>query len=169
MKTLFSTYGIAPAKAVLNLYTNGTENVNWEKGIDEVTGLDVGVNSRTLTEGVDFATIQIVSEPNVGATSELAYVTNATVDVTDYTNVYVDWEAVSAGEYALIVDDVRAGGIATFDARALYGTGTGRKTTSLSISALSGGKYIRVNSLTDVLAPDTANTTIRIHRVWLEQ
>jgi hypothetical protein len=169
MKTLFSTYGIAPVKVVLNLYTEGTEDVSWVKGIDDVTGFGLGTNSRTLTEGVDYATLQIVSEPDTSATNELAYVTDSTVDVTNYTNAYVDWEAISQGDYYLIVDDTKDGDSNDFEARATYGTGTGRKTTSLSISALSGSKYIRVNSFTDVFAPDTADTTIRIHRVWLEE
>lgn len=168
MKTLFSTYGIAPAKATLNLYTNGTEDVSWVKGIDEVTGFGLGTNTRTLTEGGSFATLAIYSEPTTGATNELAYVTNSTVDVTGYTNAYVDWEAIKAGDYYLIVDDTKLGNANDFQARATYGTGTGRKTTSLSISALSGAKSIRVNAFTDVFAPDIADTEIRIHRVWLE-
>jgi hypothetical protein len=169
MKTLFSTYGIAPVKVVLNLYTEGTEDVSWVKGIDEVTGFGLGINVRTLTEGVDFATLQIISEPATNATNELAYVTNEHQSVNGYTNVLVDWEAISAGDYALIVDNTKNGDFNDFQARATYGTGTGRKTTSLSLSGLSGNKFIRVNSYTDVFAPDTANTTIRIHRVWFEQ
>jgi hypothetical protein len=169
MKTLFSTYGIAPVKAVLNLYTNGTENVSWVKGIDEVSGFGLGTNTRTLTEGEDYATLQISSEPVTGATNELAYVTNEHQSVNAYTNVYVDWESITEGSYALIVDNTKNGDFDDFEARATYGTGTGRKTTSLSLSGLSGNKFIRVNSITDVIAPDTADTTIRIHRVWFEQ
>ena len=168
MKTLFSTYGIAPVKVVLNLYTEGTEDVSWVKGIDDVTGVGT-VGGGDLVEGASFATLSINNEPTGFMTTEIAYVTDEHQSVNDYTNVYVDWEAITEGSYALIVDNTKNGDFDDFEARATYGTGTGRKTTSLSLSGLSGNKFIRVNSITDVIAPDTADTTIRIHRVWFEQ
>jgi hypothetical protein len=168
MKTLFSTYGIAPVKVVLNLYTEGTEDVSWVKGIDDVTGAGT-VGGGTLTEGASFATLSINNEPTGFMTTEIAYVTNEHQSVNDYTNVYVDWEAILEGSYALIVDNTKNGDFDDFEAKATYGTGTGRKTTSLSISALSGNKFIRVNARATTLGPDTETQEIRIHRVWFEE
>jgi hypothetical protein len=168
MKTLFSTYGIAPVKVVLNLYTEGTEDVSWVKGIDDVTGVGT-VGGGTLTEGGSFATLSINNEPTGFMTTEIAYVTNEEQSVDGYTNVYVDWEAILEGSYALIVDDTKNGDFNDFEAKATYGAGTGRKTTSLSISALSGDKFIRVNARAITIGPDTETQEIRIHRVWLEE
>jgi hypothetical protein len=168
MKTLFSTYGIAPVKEVLNLYTEGTEDVSWVKGIDDVTGVGT-VGGGDLVEGASFATLSINNEPTAFMTTEIAYVTNEHQSVNDYTNVYVDWEAILEGSYALIVDNTKDGDFDDFEAKATYGTGTGRKTTSLSISALSGNKFIRVNARAITTGPDTETQEIRIHRVWFEQ
>jgi hypothetical protein len=167
MKTIFSQFGTA-SPITLKLYTSGTEDVSWVKGIDSVTGSGT-VGGGTLTEGGSYATLVIDNQPTGFMTTNIAYVTNSTVDITDYKRVYVDWEVINEGSFYLIVDGDKNGDYNNFDARVSYGAGTGRKTSVLAINALTGSKYIRVNAYQATTGPDVEYTEIRIHRVWLEK
>ena len=159
MKSLFSAYGTSGVTR-LPLYTEGTENVSWVKGIDTQTGSGFGDSANTYTEGGSYITLHIFNEPTGFITSDLATVTNAVVD----------WEVISAGTFALILDDdVKNGDTTEFEAKVTYGAGTGRKTSYLSINSLTGNHYIRVNAYAITSAPDTEEIEIRIHKVWLEK
>ena len=168
MKSLFSAYGTSGV-ITLPLYTNGTENVSWVLGIDNQSGLGFGSSVNTYTEGASFITLKIVNEPTGFITSDLSSVTNATVNLTGYKRVVIDWEVISGGSFSLIVSTEKFDDITVFDAKADYGAGTGRKTTSLAINALSGSYYVRVNARSVTSAPSTSNIEIRIHKVWLEK
>lgn len=171
MISLFTQYGVmAQTTGVdsLPLYTSGTENVSWVKGIDSQTGSGFGTSANTYTEGGSYITLEIVNEPTGFITSNLATVTNSTVDVTTYTTAYVDWEVISAGTFALIVSTEKNDNADEFDAKVTYGSGTGRKTSSVSISGLSGNYYVRVNAVATTTSPSTAIREIRVHKVWLE-
>lgn len=168
MKTIFSAYGSATL-TIEKLYTNGTEDVSWVAGIDSVSGSNTGGAGGELNEGVNYATLSINNEPIGFMTTEIAYVTNSTVDITGYKRLAVDWEMISNGQYALIVDDTKNGGYLDYETRVVYGAGTGRKVSYITISSLSGSKYIRVNGYASTIAPDVDNSQIRIHRVWLEK
>lgn len=168
MKTLFTQFGSA-SPIIQKLYTSGTEDVSWVKGIDSQTGSGLGSSANTYTEGGSYITLKIFNEPTGFITSNLATVTDATVDITGYKRVYVDWEVISGGTFALIVDGDKTGDIDNFEAKATYGAGTGRKITALAINALTGSKYIRVNAWASTSAPDVEEIEIRIHRVWLEK
>jgi hypothetical protein len=168
MKSIFTQYGVLASSLIrLPLYTEGTENVSWVKGIDSVTGSGT-VGGGTLTEGGSYATLAILNEPTGFMTTNIAYVTNSTVDVTNYTTAYVDWEVIDDGSFHFIVDDDKNGDYNNFDARVTYGSGTGRKTSSISISGLSGSHYIRVNAFESTTGPSVESGEIRIHKVWLE-
>lgn len=168
MKSLFSAFGTSGVIR-LPLYTSGTENVSWVKGIDERTGSGFGGSTKSYTEGGSFLTIEINNTPTGFMTANIAGVTDSTVDVSGYKRAVVDWEVMNAGEFALIVDDTKAGDIDDFDAKLTYGDGTGRKTSVLAINALSGGYFIRVNARATTTAPDEEFIQIRVHRVWLEK
>ena len=168
MKTLFTQFGSA-SPIIQKLYTSGTEDVSWVKGIDSQTGSGFGSSANTYTEGGSYITLAIYNEPTGFITSNLATVTNATVDITGYKRVYVDWEAIKEGVYALIVDDTKLGDIDDFEAKATYGSGTTRKITALAINALTGSKHIRINSRATTPSGDIDDFEIRIHRVWLEK
>jgi hypothetical protein len=168
MKTLFTQFGSA-SPITLKLYTSGTEDVSWVKGIDSQVGSGFGSSVNTYTEGGSYITLAVYTEPVGFVTSDLATVTNATVDITGYKRVYVDWEAIKEGVYALIVDGTKLGDIADFEAKATYGAGTTRKITALAINALTGSKYIRINSSATTTGGDIDDYEIRIHRVWLEK
>ena len=167
MKSLFSLYGTSGVIR-LPLYTSGTENVSWVKGIDARTGFGFGGSSKTYTEGGSYITLQIDNTPTGFITANIAGVTNSTVDVTNYTTAYVDWEVISEGTFALIVSTEKDDDINEFDAKVSYGAGTGRKTSSVSISGLSGSHYVRVNARSTTIGPDEEFIQIRVHRVWLE-
>ena len=168
MKSIFTQYGVLASSLIrLPLYTEGTENVSWVKGIDSVTGAGT-VGGGTLTEGGSYATLVIDNQPTGFMTTNIAYVTDSTVDVTNYTTAYVDWEVISEGSFYLIVDDDKDGDYNNFDARVTYGSGTGRKTSSISIGGLSGSHYVRVNAYNATVGPDEELSEIRVHRVWLE-
>jgi hypothetical protein len=168
MKSIFTQYGVLASSLIrLPLYTEGTENVSWVKGIDSVTGSGT-VGGGTLTEGGSYATLVIDNQPTGFMTTNIAYVTDSTVDVTNYTTAYVDWEVISEGTFALIVSTEKNDNINEFDAKVSYGAGTGRKTSSVSISGLSGSHYVRVNARLLTFAPNVEFNEIRIHRVWLE-
>jgi hypothetical protein len=169
MKILFSAYGTSGVTK-LPLYTEGTENVSWHKGVDSQTGSGFGDSANTYTEGGSYITLKILNEPTGFITSELATVTNNHVDITGYKRVMIDWEVISAGTFALIVDDTKNGDIDNFNAKVTYGAGTGRKTSSLAINSLGvDNYYIRVNAYAITAAPDTEEIEIRIHKVWLEK
>lgn len=168
MKSLFSLYGTSGVIKLL-LYTSGTENVSWVKGIDSRTGSGFSGSSRSYTEGGSFLTIEINNTPTGFMTVNIAGVTNSTVDVSGYKRAVIDWEVMNAGEFALIVDDTKAGDIDNFNAKLTYGAGTGRKTSVLAINALSGGYFIRVNARAVTVGPDEEFIQIRVHRVWLEK
>ena len=171
MKSIFTQYGVLAqvvGVATLPLYTEGTENVSWVKGIDERTGSGFGGSSKTYTEGGSYITLQINNTPTGFMTANIAGVTDSTVDVTNYTTAYVDWEVINAGTFALIVSTEKDDDINEFDAKVSYGAGTGRKTSSVSISGLSGSHYVRVNAYAITTGPDEEFIEIRIHRVWLE-
>jgi hypothetical protein len=168
MKSLFSAYGTSGVIR-LPLYTSGTENVSWVKGIDSQTGVNLGTSANTYTEGGSYITLKIVNEPIGFITSELASVTNATVDLTGYKRAVVDWEVISAGTFALIVDDTKNGDIDNIGSKVTYGAGTGRKTSSVAINSLTGNYYVRVNAYAITTGPDTEEIEIRIHKVWLEK
>lgn len=154
--------------ATLPLYTEGTENVSWVQGIDARTGSGFGGSSRSYTEGGSYITLEIDNTPTGFITADVAGVTNSTVDVTSYTTAYVDWEVISEGTFALIVSTEKNDDINEFDAKVTYGDGTGRKTSSVSISGLSGSHYVRVNARAVTTAPNESFIQIRVHRVWLE-
>jgi hypothetical protein len=171
MKSIFTQYGVLAqvvGVATLPLYTEGTENVSWVKGIDSRTGSGFGGSSKTYTEGGSYITLQIDNTPTGFITVNIAGVTDSTVDVTNYTTAYVDWEVISEGSFFLIVDDDKDGDYNDFDARVTYGSGTGRKTSSISISGLSGSHYVRVNAYNATVGPNEELSEIRVHRVWLE-
>jgi hypothetical protein len=168
MKSIFTQYGVLASSLIrLPLYTEGTENVSWVKGIDSVTGAGT-VGGGTLTEGGSYATLVIDNQPTGFMTTNIAYVTDSTVDVTNYTTAYVDWEVISAGTFALIVSTEKNDDIDEFDAKVSYGAGTGRKTSSVSISGLSGSHYVRVNAFESTIGPNVELSEIRVHKVWLE-
>jgi hypothetical protein len=168
MKSLFSLYGLSGVKKLL-LYTEGTENVSWVKGIDARTGSGFGGSSKTYTEGGSYITLQIDNTPTGFMTANIAGVTNSTVDITGYKRAVVDWEVISSGTFGLIVSDQKNDDINEFDAKVTYGAGTGRKTSYLAINALTGSYYIRVNAIAVTAGPDEELIEIRIHKVWLEK
>ena len=168
MKSLLSQYGTSGV-TILPLYTEGTENVSWVKGIDAQNGSGFGTSANTYTEGGSYITLEIVNEPTGFITSEIATVTDSTVDITGYKRVVVDWEVISEGTFALIVDDTKNGDIDNIGSKVTYGAGTGRKTSYLAINALSGSYFIRVNAKAVTSAPSTSTREIRIHKVWLEK
>jgi hypothetical protein len=168
MKSLFSAYGTSGVIR-LPLYTSGTENVSWVKGIDSQTGVGLGTSANTYTEGGSYITLKIVNEPTGFITSELASVTNSTVNITDYKRVAIDWEVISEGSFYLNIADVKNDPFDDFVSQLSYGVGTGRKTSYLSINALTGSYYIRVNAYANTTAPNTQTAEIRIHKVWLEK
>jgi hypothetical protein len=168
MKSLFSLYGTSGVIR-LPLYTSGTENVSWVKGIDARTGFGFGGSSRTYTEGGSYITLQINNTPTGAIIANIAGVTDSTVDITGYKRVGIDWEVISEGTFGLIVSTEKNDDIDEFDAKVTYGDGTGRKTSYLSINALTGSYYIRVNAYAVTNAPNTQTAEIRIHKVWLEK
>jgi hypothetical protein len=167
MKSLFSAYGTS-GTIILPLYTNGTENVSWVKGIDTVTGSGT-VGGGTLTEGVSYATLSINNEPTGFMTTNISYATNAQVDITGYKRVGIDWEVITAGTFGLIISSERDFDINEFEAKVTFNDETGRKTSYLPINSFSGSTYVRVNAYAVTSAPSTKLTEIRIHRVWLEK
>jgi hypothetical protein len=168
MKSLFSAYGTSGVVR-LPLYTSGTENVSWVKGIDSRTGSGFGGSSKTYTEGGSYITLQIDNTPVGFITANIAGVTDSTVDLTGYKRACVDWEVISAGTFGLIVSTEKNDDIDEFDAKVTYGAGTGRKTSYLAINALTGSYYIRVNAYATTNGPDEELIEIRIHKVWLEK
>ena len=169
MKSIFTQYGVLASSLIrLPLYTEGTENVSWVKGIDSRTGSGFGGSSKSYTEGGSYITLEINNTPTGFMTADIAGVTNSTVDVTNYTTAYVDWEVISEGTFALIVSTEKNDDIDEFDAKVTYGAGTGRKTSSVSVSGLSGSHYVRVNAYAITAGPDEEFIEIRIHKVWLE-
>jgi hypothetical protein len=170
MKSLFSQYGTSGVTR-LPLYTNGTENVSWVKGIDSVTGPgDPGSSGGSYVEGGSYITISIFSEPlSLGITVNIAGVTNAEVDLTGYKRVGIDWQVMSEGSFFLIVHDNKNSDYDDFTSRLEFGAGTGRKTSYLPINSLSGSYFVRVNSYASTIAPAVDISEIRIHRVWLEK
>ena len=171
MNSIFIKYGVLSQVtnvAALPLYTEGTENVSWVKGIDTQVGSGFGTSANTYTEGASYITLKIVNEPTGFITSNIAGVTDATVDISPYKTAYVDWEVISGGTFALIVSTEKNDDVNEFNAKVTYGAGTGRKTSSVSISGLSGSHYVRVNAYAITAGPDTEEIEIRIHEVWLE-
>jgi len=167
MKSLFSSYG-STGTIKLPLYTSGTENVSWVKGIDSQEG--DGTATNTYTEGGSFITLKIVNTVVEFNISNLSTVTDSTVDITGYKRVVIDWEVISSGSFSLIVSSQKNDDITQFDAAVSYGNpGTGRKTSYLSINALTGNYYIRVNAYSLLGGAGTETIEIRIHRVWLEK
>jgi hypothetical protein len=167
MKSLFSQYGTSGVTKLL-LYTEGTENVSWVKGIDSQTGSGFGTSANTYTEGASYITLKIVNEPTGFITSEVATVTDSTVDITGYKRVVVDWEVISAGSFYLIVSTEKNDDSNEFDAM-VFSSATGRRTSYLPINSLSGSFFIRVNARAVTVAPNTTTREIRIHKVWLEK
>jgi len=168
MKSLFSAYGTSGVIR-LPLYTSGTENVSWVKGIDSQISANIGDSENTYTEGVSYITLQIFNSPIATITSELATVTDSTVDLTGYKRACVDWEVISAGTFALIVDDTKNGDIDNIGSKVTYGAGTGRKISSVSINGINASRYVRVNAFETTSAFDTETAEIRVHKVWLEK
>jgi hypothetical protein len=169
MKSIFTQYGVLASSLIrLPLYTEGTENVSWVQGINERSGSGFGGSSRSYTEISSYFRLIIDNTPTGFITADVAGVTDSGVDVTNYTTAYVDWEVINAGTFALIVSTEKDDDINEFDAKVSYGSGTGRKTSSVSISGLSGSYYVRVNARAVTAAPDESFIQIRVHRVWLE-
>jgi hypothetical protein len=168
MKSLFSAYGTS-AMTILPLYTEGTENVSWVKGIDSQTGSGFGTSANTYTEGGSYITLKIVNEPTETITSQLATVTDSTVDLTGYKRACVDWEVIDASAFALIVSTEKDGDFDEFDAKDTFGSVTGRRIKKIPINGLTGNYYIRINTRETTGFPNTETAEIRIHRIWLEK
>jgi hypothetical protein len=140
--------GKSKGALTLPLYTEGAENVVWVNGFSYL--------STTRTKEAGDLKISVS-----GGTGH--FVTDATVDLTPFTKLYVDYDAVGSGNvYAgFMVSSEKL----TEQQDASYGTtvAAARSTKSIDISSINSSKYIKLycgNSSGTVYA--------RFYKIWLE-
>lgn len=168
MKSLFSAYGTSGVTK-LPLYTSGTENVSWVKGI-EVIGFAPA--DATLTEDVDNAALYVYNEQGTGEDTEIAYVTDSTLDLTNYKrvmlNVNVTIRDTNTSGY-LIVSTTKNGSYTDFTSRVAFTTEANNQIITLPISALTTGYYVRVHAVSVETAATENEFSLEILKVWLEK
>jgi hypothetical protein len=168
MKSLLSTYGTS-GLIKIPLYTEGTENVSWVKGI-EVIGFAPA--TATLNEDVDYATLYVYNEQGTSADSEIAYVTDSTLDLTGYKrvmlNVSVTIRDNNTSGY-LVVSTTKNGSYTDFTSRVAFTTVASNQIITLPITALTTGYYVRVHAVAVETAATENEFSLEILKVWLEK
>jgi len=123
-------------------YDTGTENDDWEAGIN--IGASINFNESDM-----FITVYA---PDPGNTNEGALVTADAIDLTGYSTITIN---TSTGYYGfgsayLIASSTQNGSYTTYDARVECNTyGAGASNFNLDVSGLDDSYYIRVNAYSD--------------------
>jgi hypothetical protein len=168
MKSLFSSYGTI-GMSKLPLYTQGTENVSWVKGIDNV-GFPPA--TATIDEQPTYTSLYVYNEQGTSVDSEIAYVTDSTLDLTGYKrvilNVSVTIRDTQTSGY-LIVSTTKNGSYTDFTSRVAFTTVASNQTITLPISALTTGYYVRVHAVALESGGISNEFALEISSIWLEK
>ena len=145
-------------------YTDGVENVAWVKGRDTNDGEQIITKAEKQAGNLYLLAQQSDGKP------EIAYVTDALVDLTGINTLYIDWEntgsAINHYSY-FIASTNKTGDRATFNARFINNFKFVRSVSSLDVGALMGNYYIRMH-VKDNDATATAKSELKIYRIWGE-
>jgi hypothetical protein len=167
MKSLFSQYGTSGVTR-FPLYTEGTENVSWVKGI-EVIGFPPA--NAYLSEEPDYATLYVYNEQGTSQDTEIAYVTDSTLDLTGYKrvvlNVNVGIRDTNTSGY-LVVSTTKNGSYTDFTSRVAFTT-EGNNQITLPITSLTTGYYVRVHAVALESGGISNEFYFDISKVWLEK
>lgn len=106
--------------------------------------------------------------------NERSWATTSSVDLTNVNTLYIDWDIqtldFATGTAAIVAGTSRSVSFTSFSARTVVqielGGSTGRQTSSVNVSSLSGNFFIRVH------ARDTrgtlTGTQVTVYRIWGE-
>ena len=142
-------------RRITYLYKEGAEPVSW------VVGYSAGTIVNTQSKEADHLYLQARS---VGVRT---YVTDSTVDLTNISTVWIDWENVGdATQYScLIASTNKTATYISYNARLLVTGNFSRTEQSLDVSGLSGNHYIRIHATGPV---DLAYSKIKAYKVWVK-
>lgn len=148
------------ARLLDNLYSEGAGQDGWVEGASNGAG--------SATKETDH--LKLVLTGNTGAEGERTWVTNATVDLTEFATLFADWENVETDNNQrshLIASTSKTGNHDTFDAEFEAANGFARTLDSVDVSGLTGAHHVRIHAS----EPGTLTASpsdLRVYRVWLE-
>lgn len=126
-----------------------------------VEGIDTGDGTRSKESGY----LQLATTARY---DDIAWVTDSTIDLTDYTYLKVDCEGSATGTNYLDINvsTVKMGDLNTYNAQVFKATTFSRQTLSLAISSLNSSYYIRLHG--EGYNAVFPAATFKIYNVWLE-
>lgn len=141
------------------LFENQTENTSFVQGFN--TG-----GSNAITEDyldvIEYGTR--INVPGIAGVSDLAWVTDVTVDLTNYSSVEITWRQAGTANNStssrLCVSSNKTADSNTFDARLSKANTFSKVTESLDVSGLSGNYYIRVHARDNSTFASVTSTVI---------
>jgi hypothetical protein len=147
------------------LFEGQTENTSFVQGFN--TG-----GSNAITEdyfdGIEYVTR--ISVPGITGVSDLAWVTDVTVDLTNYSSIEITWSQVgdanNNASSRLCVSSNKTADSNTFDARLSKANIFSKVTETLDISGLSGSYYIRVHAR-DNSTIASVNSIVHVYKIEL--
>jgi hypothetical protein len=147
----------------VNIYDAGSQSYSM------TTGFSSGTDG-VVTYGGSFITVAAGFNGSNTTTNERTARTSSTVDLTNIKTLYIDWEAGFTGSTSqvayFIVSTSSTGSQSTFAARVVrFNTDTARAISSLDVSSLSGGYFIRIHQR-DGSTSNLNGGRIFIYRIW---
>jgi hypothetical protein len=165
---VFNGTTVFTAAAGASYYTNGTQNVAWTTGFSSGSFGFVSFGGSSIF-------VYAGSSSGESTTNERTARTTNTVDLTNISTLYIDWEGLTSAPATnqtanFIVSTSSTGSFSTFTARTqvIFSAFSGdRRTSSLDVSGLTGNYFIRVHSRDGSSTFGRWNEII-VYRVWGE-
>ena len=149
-----------PSESEVYLYNEGTHEDDWVEGFSINSGSQSKQSNHLYLHAED-----------ASGSAERVYVTDATVNLTNYGSLKIEWENTGDSKdenvSALCVSTGKTNWYNTYNARILEKQDFGKKTSTLDISGMSGDYYIRVH--TRDLAGTATKAELKVYKVWLEE
>lgn len=147
-------------------------NFAYTENVSLVTGFISGgsVTENLYNDGGDFYYTRLLTN-NVSGTTESTWVTDLTVDLTNYSTLNVNWRNVGTSnvnvQTIIVVSTAKTSSSATFTARTVVtGQFTGFTNSTLNISSLTGPYFIRVHSRKNTTTTGIISD-VEVRKIWL--
>lgn len=153
---------VAAARQKLKmLYNLGVEVVAW------VAGHAYGDYIRS--KNADHLYLNAMGNSDPLVSSEVAYVTDATQNLTNYSKLKIDWMndgSVTSGNHSILVASTnKTANWGTYDACYFKQSSFSRQIDEVDISGLSGDFYVRVHAY---MTAEDFFSVVKVYKVWLE-
>jgi hypothetical protein len=171
MSSIFSKYGINASQIPFNPVLFEATLSTYVENTPFVVGFNsTGTVTENYTTGLGSLSTRLVVT-GIAGTSEVAWVTDRTVNLTSFTTLNITWQqvgdAVNTNSSRLCVSTTKDDDSTVFDARISNTNTFGIQTDTLDISGLNGHYFVRVHSR-DNSGSISVDTDLIVYKVWLE-